>query len=157
MMQILSPKVCPKCQKLKEPKEFHKDPRNKTGLTSWCNVCRRAANKKWRENNPDRVRDSARRTNLKRIYGITLEEFNSLLKEQNNQCCICKTKNPKGKGDRFHVDHCHTTGKVRGLLCGKCNCAIGLLNEDINLFLSAKEYLEKHNRSHCQVVEEDLV
>lgn len=72
------------------------------------------------------------------LYGITIEDFNSLLKKQSGVCAICG-KGPKGKS-RLCVDHDHETGKVRGLLCYRCNMAIGALSS-IYLLEKAKEYL----------------
>ncbi len=140
-------KKCPKCNATKLPEEFHKDTRNKTGLTSWCNACRREKNKEWLKKNPEKAKCSRRNTSLKRLYGITLKEYEQMLANQKGMCAICKTTDPGVVGKRFVVDHCHTTDKVRALLCGKCNCAIGLLNEDPSLFDSAKQYLEHYKQT----------
>jgi len=145
-------KTCPACRLIKVPEEFHKDLRNKTGLTSWCNSCRREKNKEWIKNNPEKARRSRKNTTLKRLYGITLKQYETLLAKQGNVCAICKTNDPKGKG--FVVDHCHVTQKVRQLLCNKCNCAIGLLNEDPNLFDAAKKYLEQHQKEYYNQIDE---
>ncbi len=143
-MKTYFPKTCPKCQLTKLPKEFHKDPRNKTGLTSWCNQCRREKTKAWIKANPEKARRSRKNTTLKRVYGINLKEYEKMLEAQQYECAICRTKKPGGMGDTFVVDHCHTTGKIRKLLCSKCNCAIGLLNENPSLFDAAKKYLEEY-------------
>jgi len=72
-------------------------------------------------------------------YGITISDFKNMEKQQGYVCAICKQK-PK---TTFHVDHCHSTGKVRGLLCSSCNMALGLL-KDNKMFLSqAIDYLSK--------------
>src|SRR3546814_8498245 len=75
-----------------------------------------------------------------RKYGITMSEFEAMLERQGRVCAICHGQ-PNGPGKRFHVDHCHNSSKVRGLLCGKCNTAIGLLNDDPQLAESAAAYL----------------
>lgn len=144
MKQYFS-KKCPSCNLTKVPEEFHKDPRNKTGLTSWCNLCRREKTKEWIKNNPDKAKRSRRNTTLKRLYGITLKEYENMLIKQKGKCAICQTTEPGGVGNKFVVDHCHKTNNIRALLCGKCNCAIGLLNEDPILFDAAKKYLESYN------------
>jgi len=82
---------------------------------------------------------------LKRTYGITLEQYNLMLKEQNNRCAICNSDNPKSfKNESFHVDHDHITGDVRGLLCSNCNMTLGLIHEDISILEKTINYLEKY-------------
>jgi hypothetical protein len=83
---------------------------------------------------------------LKYRYGIIAEDYNVLLKNQNYSCGICKTKDPSSKrkgNSKFHVDHCHLTGKVRGLLCNSCNTAIGHLNDDETNLIAALRYLRR--------------
>lgn len=100
-------------------------------------------NKKWRGKNKDKIKESK----LKRVYGISLEEYNKLLKKQGGVCAICRNKETikqNGKIIDLGVDHNHKTKKVRELLCSKCNPALGNLNEDISLFYKCIEYLKKH-------------
>ena len=76
-------------------------------------------------------------------YGITLVEYNKILTIQNGKCAICQTSEYGSKSDKyFYVDHCHDTGIVRGLLCAKCNSAIGYLNDDIGTVERALNYLK---------------
>lgn len=75
---------------------------------------------------------------LERKYNITIAEFKKMEKAQNGRCLICKRK-PKS---RLSVDHCHTTGDIRGLLCSNCNTAIGLLHEDTERMKNAIRYLQ---------------
>jgi hypothetical protein len=80
---------------------------------------------------------------LRHDYGITLEEYTRLLDKQKGLCAICG-KPPKGgspTNQRLHVDHNHTTGKVRGLLCKNCNTAIGFLGEDLSRIEASIRYL----------------
>ena len=86
---------------------------------------------------------------LKSAYGISLDDYLKMLESQNNTCAICSKKetriNPKTK--RIHllsVDHNHKTGKVRGLLCMKCNPGIGNFQEDVDLLQSAIKYIQKY-------------
>lgn len=72
-----------------------------------------------------------------RRYSLSPEDFDDLLTNQDNNCKICSI----GIRDNPHIDHDHDTGKVRGLLCGNCNTGIGLLKEDVNILLSAIDYL----------------
>ena len=65
---------------------------------------------------------------LKYTFGISLEQYNEMLKKQGSVCAICKEKCKSGKN--LAVDHCHTTGKIRGLLCSNCNRGLGLFTDD---------------------------
>jgi len=76
-------------------------------------------------------------------YGITLDNYNQMCIDQNNSCDICKKPSVE-LGKILCVDHCHTTSKVRGLLCHNCNISLGLVNDNIYILKSAIIYLEKH-------------
>lgn len=76
-----------------------------------------------------RYYEKHREWQYKRNYGICTREYNQMLKEQGEKCWAC---GEKSGGKKLHVDHCHTTGKVRKLLCTNCNTAFGLLKENIN-------------------------
>ena len=71
-------------------------------------------------------------------YGLSVEEYEALVREQNGACAICKKKPPRW----FCIDHCHSTGVVRGLLCVKCNVGLGHFDEDPHLMRTATAYLE---------------
>lgn len=73
-------------------------------------------------------------------YGITKDMFNKMLKDQNSKCGICETVVDENSS---HIDHCHTTGKVRGILCEKCNKGLGQFNDNINYLKNAIKYLVK--------------
>ena len=77
---------------------------------------------------------------LKKHYGISQEEFDSMSLAQNHCCKICKW--PAGENRALDVDHCHLTGKIRGLLCNKCNRGLGLFKDNPSLLISAASYLE---------------
>jgi hypothetical protein len=97
--------------------------------------------KKYKDSHPGVDRNSQ----LKRWYGITLDEYNVLLDSQNGKCAICGIDKPMGVGC-FHVDHDHITNKVRGLLCQKCNMGIGALQDSPTILRKAAEYLESRNK-----------
>jgi hypothetical protein len=78
---------------------------------------------------------------LKHKYDLTMEDYGRLLKKQDGRCAICGIK-PLFK--RLTVDHCHDTGRVRGLLCGHCNSGIGRLRDDSDLCRLAADYLDSH-------------
>ena len=105
---------------------------------------RRAERKRWYLQNRDRAllyyadrKDHYRNKRLQREYGITLEQHTQMLTDQKECCAICKNSRP------LRVDHNHSTGNVRGLLCDKCNMALGLLEESIIVTESLLLYLKK--------------
>jgi hypothetical protein len=79
---------------------------------------------------------------IRNQYGITLAQYNSMLEAQNYTCAICGNGD-EVEGRRLAIDHCHTTGKVRGLLCGKCNRGLGLFYDNQELLSNAIKYLTK--------------
>ena len=90
-------------------------------------------------NNLMEMRSAAAKT------GLTLEEFNEKLKSQNNKCAICGNDETRDKHNVFAVDHCHKTGKVRGLLCHNCNYVLGGVKDNIMLLEQAIQYLKDNN------------
>jgi hypothetical protein len=84
---------------------------------------------------------NAKWSRVLKLYGLLQQDVELMLKNQNSECVICCNNIV----NCYHIDHCHATGKVRGLLCQKCNQAIGLLQENENLFLKASQYIKKHN------------
>lgn len=80
-------------------------------------------------------------SSLKRNFNITYADYLALLTKQNNRCEICKSLNSSKK--HFHVDHCHKTGKVRGLLCRKCNTGLGFFDDNPELLIKAAEYINR--------------
>lgn len=96
---------------------------------------------RYREKNREQLRAKQR----KRKFGISHAEYAELHKNQGGVCAICKkpeTATRHGKVKSLAVDHCHATGRIRGLLCADCNTGIGKLKEDRNIFLAAIQYLE---------------
>lgn len=123
-------KTCNRCLETKLPEEFFKDSGCKDGLSTLCKPCRNISTYKYRAEHKDEYnaymrdlrateKEMFKNIDLKRTYGITLEKYKEMLKEQDHVCALCK--NPQ-KGKRpLVVDHCHTTGQIRGLLCYGCN------------------------------------
>lgn len=97
--------------------------------------------KKYRDNNIEKVRLMDKSSNLKRTWGITLEEKEKIMLSQNNCCAICLVSFDKIK--IVCIDHNHVTGKVRNLLCVPCNAGIGNFKENINILKSAITYIEE--------------
>ena len=93
-----------------------------------------------RKENPERVHINDRRLSLKKNYNISIEEYENILQSQNGVCAICGKPETNKRG-YFCVDHCHKSNKVRGLLCNKCNVALGLIDDDIEILKSMIKYV----------------
>lgn len=113
--------------------------------------------RKWTKNNPDKVKENAlkyylreksniREKQLLKNFGISLAEYKIMLSIQNGVCAIC-FGGPDAKGKVLAVDHCHITGKIRGLLCRGCNVGIGNLKDSIQLMQRTIEYLTNKEQS----------
>lgn len=106
----------------------------------------RAASKRWQENNPERYKEIGESGRLKRVYGMTVQDYAELLVKQKNSCAICK-KHKSNFKRKLAVDHIHGTKINRGLLCDNCNIALGLVKENIytlqNMIFYIQEYCEK--------------
>ena len=94
--------------------------------------------------NLQKRKEKARWARIKKIYGINAEDFARLLDEQKHKCAICETKL---HNKNTHIDHCHSTGKVRALLCSRCNQGIGLFDEDPAMLEKARLYIMEHNNA----------
>jgi hypothetical protein len=123
---------CSACQERKPQDGFY-------GSYNYCKVCSQAKAKEWKKANPSKKAEHDRRGWLKAQYGITPEEYDAMYEAQGGLCALCN-KPFKGR-TRPHVDHCHKTKRVRGLLHGPCNQAIGLFKEDVETMRRAIEYV----------------
>lgn len=106
-----------------------------------------AAEKSWKKAHPEskkRYSQTEFLYRLKNRYGLRFDDYTEILERQLGRCAICGAEKPGGKGKRMSVDHCHRTGKVRGLLCSRCNLMLGIINEDVSILRAAIEYLKKH-------------
>lgn len=110
------------------------------GTTTVCGQCRKVYNEKYRRANPLVYARSSRKTKLFRAYGLTEQAFNELLIAQKGGCAVCGSTE-WGAGGVPHVDHDHATNEIRGLLCSRCNCGIGMFRDDPELLLEAVRYL----------------
>lgn len=137
-------KICRKCGVPKEPEDFYK---KRGGYSSnTCKICETEANKIWQKNNKEATRRKAKNWRLKHVYKITPEEIEKLREVQENKCAICnkpddETFNGNQKG--LVIDHCHKTGKVRGLLCYQCNHAVGMFKDSQEAAFNAYMYLKR--------------
>lgn len=140
-MEVLV-KKCWNCDLFKNHSEFHKDKNKSFGLSSQCKNCANTKAKSYHINNFEIKRFKQ----LKRLYGLNQDGYNELLNKQGGVCKICKkleiSVEPRtGRIRALAVDHCHDTGKIRGLLCKGCNQAIGLLKNNPELCFEAAKYL----------------
>jgi hypothetical protein len=137
-------KRCPKCGETKHLTEFSKNRRHPDGLQTYCRVCNRAHVTAWQKANPEKTAAISRRTKRKQKYGISDDDYYRMLDEQWHCCKICGTPHREEAHGVLVVDHCHNTGKVRGLLCVTCNTGIGQLKDSLELVLKAADYLREH-------------
>ncbi|MBV9293805.1 MAG: endonuclease VII domain-containing protein [Frankiales bacterium] len=115
-------KYCPGCQQSLPLDHWHRNAAVRDGLASYCKTCRRK---------------QSRVGHLKSAFGLTPEEHQALLEQQGGRCVICGATPPT------HTDHDHSTGAVRGLLCGPCNMGLGQFRDDPALLEAAADYLRE--------------
>lgn len=152
----MAKKCCPTCGKKKPHSCFSIDNRSvKRKNDGLCNRCKSCEKKRHAAYNASKkgklVRAKYAQTEkskrdhrdfrFKRVYGITHKQYDKMLKEQEGVCSICSKVNENGR--RLTVDHCHTTGEVRGLLCNNCNWMIGLADDEVSVLANAIMYLTK--------------
>lgn len=116
-------KKCYNCKKEKNLCEFNKSKKESGGYSFQCKICKKEET-------------------LKRRYGITIADYNRMFEEQEGKCLIC-TKHQSELTKALNIDHCHTTGKVRGLLCNTCNRSLGAFYDNIEILENAIKYLKK--------------
>lgn len=137
-------KPCSCCKEVKPLTSFYRDPRAKNGLNSQCKPCCYKAGQRWSAKHPEalaRIRKkSSRKERLKRFYGLTVADYEVLILKSGGKCAVCQNPFPSIK--QRHIDHDHVTGKIRGLLCQRCNNALGLLDDSPERLRAAAAYLE---------------
>lgn len=158
-------KRCKKCGETKPLHDFYLNTKGREGTRPECKACTAAARKRWYEGNKEREiarvrtwqqenaahlrayrkvyrrekKGQERDAYLRRKFGITLDDYAAMLEAQDGGCAICGR--PEPEGGSLHVDHDHETGAVRGLLCFRCNGALGQLDEDPDRLAVAIAYL----------------
>jgi hypothetical protein len=165
-------KRCQVCGELKSIEDFYRAAGMRDGYRNDCKLCNLAAKKrryeadpklaiarvkKWQQENADRLNAYRRAHNARperkralrdgyyrRNFGISAADVDSMLLAQNGVCAICGGAPTRAQG--WHVDHDHETGRIRGVLCQRCNHAIGLLDEDPDRLRAAADYLEGATR-----------
>ena len=159
-------RLCRTCGERKSPNEFARDQRSPDGHAWRCRTCAKADHARWRNENRDHVRDTSRgiarraqkndpdriRTNLRRSrlkkYNLSETGLLTMWNSQAGKCAIC-TSSITINGSRRNksgaqIDHCHLTGKLRSLLCTRCNTGLGNFKDDRKILLSAVTYLAVH-------------
>lgn len=124
-------KLCTQCNQVKPKSDFRSHYKKTGKLYSRCFVCQA---------------DSERMKN----YGITGDEYRAMLLAQGGVCKICNKPNWTEKF--LYVDHCHDTGKIRGILCHNCNAGIGLFKDNVELLLLAAEYVKNYGKINSNLV-----
>jgi hypothetical protein len=158
-------KRCKKCGMVKSLDEFYSASGNRDGRRGECKVCSLSLRKRWyqanrdramayvrawQQANPDRVKawrlknraqrlEKMREIHLRNKFGLTPCEYDRILESQGGVCALCEC--PPTPGISLHVDHDHGTGEIRGLLCVRCNNALGLFREDPDLLRRAARYV----------------
>jgi hypothetical protein len=122
-------KECSLCKTHKPLSAFNKNAAYKEGHYKHCRSCHYEV--------------YGRSTHLFRTYGITPDDYNILLEKQQYKCFACTKEHSESKKERLYVDHCHTTGRIRGLLCQGCNFAIGAVKDNIETLKNLIKYLER--------------
>ncbi|QZE11266.1 HNH endonuclease [Streptomyces phage Forrest] len=145
-------KRCRKCNRTPEETPFPKHPKFKDGLDSICKGCKAERQRNNYNQNRERIlsgqksryhESGGRKYDLKRKFNMTLDEYNLMESKQNGVCAICGGRD---EDVSLAVDHCHSTGIVRGLLCRKCNMGLGYFDDDIEKMTKAIAYLGEATR-----------
>lgn len=122
-----SEKPCSVCSLSKPKDAFYKEPRHADGRASVCKACFDLKQR-------DRT--------LRRKYGVTAQQYDEMVAAQSGRCRICDNPPPPEQRGLV-VDHCHTTGRARGLLCNNCNALLGMAADDVSRLRAAIDYLER--------------
>lgn len=151
-------KLCTMCKELLPVDIFHKYAKAKSGLASWCKPCsaeyRKGYNLKWnqaeyRKKHYEKNRDRYIANQKAYMYGITVEQYQTMVELQNNRCAICgehETRMKNGRPMTLAVDHDHKTDEVRGLLCQGCNVGLGAFADNLERLQNAISYLTQARR-----------
>lgn len=118
-------KACKKCKQTKPLGDFPNTPRTRDKRESWCKECHKPGNR-------DRT--------IRRKYGITSAQYDAMVEAQGGRCAAC------GESHKLVIDHCHKSGKVRALLCDRCNRLLGVADDKIDLLKAAIAFLEVHTQ-----------
>jgi hypothetical protein len=127
--------TCNSCGENKHEDYFHNDIRLKSGKRAKCKDCYKETRESYRKNNKEKIALLQKTRYVEKNYGISLQEYNKIM-ESAVGCEICEDT------EELVYDHCHKTGDFRGVLCSKCNRAIGLLGDDLESIIKVMNYLK---------------
>jgi hypothetical protein len=135
--------LCTKCDTVQPITEFPSRirPGNKN-TNNWCRSCTKVYNKEYHKKRKEQDKDWRADYYLKQKYGITREEYDGMLEERQGKCDICQSTESFHQSGKMQVDHCHESNKVRGILCFRCNTALGAFQDNTELLKQAINYLE---------------
>jgi hypothetical protein len=136
---------CSKCRQVKPPEEFYWKPDGKLRY-SHCKDCQLAYMQQWQRENREKYNEWQRRNRRAKRLGLTIEEFETLEPPLSLVCEGCGANVSDVTGRRLPADHDHETELLRGVLCSKCNQALGMLNDDPSLLRRLADYLERPPR-----------
>lgn len=146
MYAKLEQRECSKCQKTKSIKEFGKDSTQAgAGHSYKCKFCKRKWLLDYRSKNLDLYKRNNFKNDLKKNYGMTIEQYEAFYSLQKGCCASCGDHESTGKR-KLNVDHDHETGLIRGLLCNRCNPGIGYFNDSVERLAMAIRYLNKFKK-----------
>jgi hypothetical protein len=137
--------TCKRCGVEKPLTEYYKTSDRKSGRKTICKECIKA--EPLTEERKQKMREYGRDYHLKTQYNMTREQHNKMLSFQNHKCAICGIDEKEAVKQKLYVDHCHTTGNIRELLCHSCNAALGLMKDSIQILTKAIAYLDKHTQN----------
>lgn len=150
---VAASKRCNICHQEKPLEDFHKRSASRDGLQGKCKRCANGAAREYNQEYSEKRRDTWRRYRrsayLKQTYGITIEQYWELYRQQDERCAICRVHGDDAGQHTvqqlpLHIDHCHASGKVRGLLCRYCNMGLGSFKDNRGALVAALDYLERH-------------
>jgi len=130
-------KWCPGCQEQLEIEKFGKNKTTNDGYVAYCRPCH---NKNCQESL--RRNGGSRNYHFRRRYGITGADADALIEQQGGICPLCQEVPRDKLKNKWHVDHDHETGRIRGMLCHHCNTALGNFRDDVKILARAIKYLE---------------
>ena len=141
-------KWCGSCKTVQPIENFAKNKSQSDGMQGFCRSCGKIKQSEWRIENREKANMIAAKCHRKKRFGIDNTVYEQMLQDQDERCAICHekciAKTINGVQKSLAIDHCHRTGKIRGLLCTRCNTALGLFEDNLEKIKAAIDYLEKY-------------